>query len=131
MIAGIGVDLVTVDRISRSLARYGDRFAGKILAPEEISVWRESASPVALLAKRFAAKEAVAKALGTGMRGGVHFPQIVIRNRRSGAPEVFLTGRAAERADRLNITATHITISDEQDRVVAFAVMESGSRPLL
>lgn len=124
MIAGIGVDMVKVERVSRSLDRFGERFVGKILAPDEIAVWRETRNPVALLAKRFAAKEAVAKALGTGMRGGVHFPQIVIRSKRSGAPEVVLSGAAAERAERLKVMATHITISDEEEYVVAFAVME-------
>lgn len=126
MIAGIGVDMVKVERIARSLERFGDRFVGKILAPNEMSAWREAHNPVALLAKRFAAKEAVAKALGTGMRGGVHFPQIVIHRKRSGAPEVVLSGAAAKRAETLKVMATHITISDEEEYVVAFAVMEGS-----
>ncbi|MEX2489218.1 MAG: holo-ACP synthase [Pseudomonadales bacterium] len=124
MIAGIGVDLVKVDRIARSLERYGERFARKILAPGELTAWRCSKTPAMLLAKRFAAKEAVAKALGTGVRGGVHFPQITITHRKSGAPEVILSGKAENRAVFLGVTETHISISDEDEYVVAFVTME-------
>lgn len=124
MIAGIGVDMVKVERINRSLERYGGRIAGKILATQELADWRRSDTPAMLLAKRFAAKEAVAKALGTGMRGGVHFPQITITHHKSGAPEVTLAGQAEKRAADLGVTGIHISISDEDEYVVAFVAME-------
>lgn len=124
MIVGIGVDLVNVYRMARLHGRYGRRLACKLLSDDEMTIYDRSATQVPLLAKRFAAKEAVAKALGTGMRGGVHFPQISIGNRRSGAPVVTLTGGAKERATRLGVTATHVTITDEREYVVAFAVLE-------
>ena len=68
MIVGIGVDMVSVRRIEQSLERFGDRFAGKVLSTGELPRFRDATLPAAFLAKRFAAKEAVAKALGTGMR---------------------------------------------------------------
>ena len=74
--------------------------------------------------KRFAAKEAVAKALGTGMRAGVHFRQITVARKKSGAPSIELSGAARERAAELGADAIHVSISDEADYAVAFAVME-------
>jgi len=126
MIVGIGVDLVKIERIARLLDRYGKRLADKILSPAEMPLFAKTKNPTAMLAKRFAAKEAVAKALGTGMRGGVYFPQIEITNKPSGAPVVLLGGKARERAEKLRVKSTHVSISDEEDFVVAFAVMETN-----
>lgn len=127
MIIGIGVDLVRVDRVARVHGRYGERFASKILSSDELGSYRDSDDQVRFLCKRFAAKEAVGKALGTGMKGGVHFPHITISNRKSGKPVVLLTGGAKARAEKLDVANTHISISDEQEYVVAFSVMESSS----
>lgn len=124
MIVGIGVDMVEVERIARVWTRYGLRFADKVLTAGERRVLDTHDDKVSWLAKRFAAKEAVAKALGTGMRGGVHFGQIEIGRTRGGAPTVLLSGAAMERAERLGVHASHVSITDERAYVVAFAVLE-------
>ncbi|MCB1644272.1 MAG: holo-ACP synthase [Pseudomonadales bacterium] len=123
MIHGIGTDLVQVDRISRACARFGDRFARKILHEAE---WQDyQADPgVLFVAKRFAAKEAVAKALGTGMGAGVHFTQIRIVRRPGLRPQVELHGKALQIADRLGTHRIHLSVSDEPLNVLAFAVLE-------
>lgn len=125
MIVGVGVDLVQISRVRRSLERFGDRFAGKILCEAEMERMSRRTDRAAWLAKRFAAKEAVAKALGTGMRQGVHFAQILVSRQKGGAPIVQLSGAALARAEALGVTRAHISISDEQDYAVAFAVLES------
>ena len=127
MIVGIGVDMVEIHRVEQSLERFGGRFAGKLLSAGELARFRDATMPAAFLAKRFAAKEAVAKALGTGMRAGVHFTQITIARRKSGAPCVELSGAAQQRADQLGVASIHISISDEADHAIAFAVMESSA----
>lgn len=125
MIVGIGVDLARISRVQGSLERFGDRFAGKILSEVEMDRLIRRPDRAAWLAKRFAAKEAVAKALGTGMRQGVHFSQIVVSRKQGGAPAVQLSGAALARAESLGVTHTHITITDEHDYAIAFAVLES------
>ena len=92
MVQGIGVDIVKLERIEAASA-FGDRFARKVLSAEELSGGPVTAS---LIAKRFAAKEAIAKALGTGFRGGITMPSITITKNSLNKPEVALTGAAAE-----------------------------------
>lgn len=124
MIVGIGVDIVEISRIRRSLARYGDRFTDKILTDAEKAWFREATDQGAWLAKRFAVKEAVAKALGTGMRRGVHFRQMVVGRKKSGAPVITLSGAAAKRAEALSVSGKHVSISDEDAYAVALVVFE-------
>ena len=124
MIIGIGTDIVEVERIRKSLLRFGERFARKILVESEFARFRESALPVHFLARRFAAKEAAAKALGTGMRNGVAFRQFLISKLESGAPQLTLQGRASELARDKGINNLHISISDENKYAQAFVVME-------
>jgi len=124
MIVGIGVDMVDVRRVERSLERFGQRFAGKVLSPEEQAEFRLRTAPASWLAKRFAVKEAVAKALGTGMRGGVHFGQITVTRGTHGAPGFTLAGAAAARAERLGAASHHVSVSDEGDCAVAFVILE-------
>ena len=90
----------------------------------EYTVFTAHHQPGHFLAKRFAAKEAVAKALGTGMRAGVHFVQINVSSKRSGAPVVELSGAAKSRADNLGVERVHISISDEREHAIAFVVLE-------
>ncbi|KEI71599.1 holo-ACP synthase [Endozoicomonas elysicola] len=123
MIAGIGTDIVRIERIERSLNRLGDAFARRILTQFELSVWSESAKPASYLAKRFAAKEAVAKAFGTGI-GKLSFQHIEIRNNSIGAPELVLYGYALELQRQKGIKHCHISLSDEQDNAIAFVVLE-------
>lgn len=121
MIVGTGVDIVDVRRIGKSIDRFGERFVNKILAEPEYSDL-EGAELVSYLAKQFAAKEAVSKALGTGMGGGVHFHNILVLRGKYGAPFVELVDGAAKRAGRLGVTNLSISLSDEKDYAVAFVV---------
>jgi holo-[acyl-carrier protein] synthase len=125
MIVGVGTDILDIRRVERSLARFGERFTGKILCAGE----RRSLSGsrlAAYLARQFSAKEAVSKALGTGMRRGVHFRNIEIARKESGAPLVRLTGEAKSRAEELRITHFHISMSDERDYAVAYVIATNG-----
>ena len=121
MIVGIGTDIVEVRRIQRSLTRFGERFTGKILCAGEYRSL-EGSRLASYLARQFSAKEAVSKALGTGMRNGVHFRNIEIVRRESGAPLVRLTGEAKSRAEELGISDIHISISDERDYAIAYVI---------
>lgn len=123
MIVGIGTDIVSVERIESMLARFGDRFARRILTDGEQAVFRECANPGGFLARRFAAKEAAAKALGTGVRAPFTFHAMEIRRRQGERPELcFLAG--AERAAReLGVARALLTISDEREYAVAFVVL--------
>lgn len=124
MIAGVGIDLVAVARIGRLHARHGERFARRLLAEREWRDYQAARDPVRLLAKRFAAKEAAAKALGTGIAGGIRFSDLWTDHDASGAPLLRWSGKARERAGALGIVHAHLTLSDERDHVVAFVVLE-------
>lgn len=125
MICGIGTDIVLISRIRQSETRFGDRFAQRLLAEIEFLEYKQASAPTYFLAKRFAAKEAVAKALGTGMRRGVTFKSIEIQHDRAGKPMVLLRSGAAEMASSLGIKHWHISLSDEKDHALAFVVAES------
>ena len=121
MILGVGIDIVDVRRIQRSLTRFGERFTDKVLCARE----RRSLSGrrlAAYLARQFSAKEAVSKALGTGMRSGVHFRNIEIVREESGAPLVRLTGEAKSRAEDLGISDIHVSMSDERDYAISYVI---------
>jgi holo-[acyl-carrier protein] synthase len=125
VIIGTGIDIVRVERIESSLDRWGDKFASKILNADELQKFDSIASGQAgYLARQFAAKEAVSKALGTGMGAGIHFSQIEIDRKPSGAPFVRLRGKAHERSEYLNVLHWHVSISDEKEFVVAFSIAE-------
>tara|TARA_R110002072_G_scaffold51389_1_gene137874 strand:- start:65250 stop:65630 length:381 start_codon:yes stop_codon:yes gene_type:complete len=124
MISGVGTDIVQVSRIRKSYERFGDRFARKILAEREMSEFQNAKAPVFFLAKRFAAKEAVAKALGTGMRQGVTFQSIQVGHDAAGKPEVHLFQGAGKLANDKGIIRWHISLSDEKDHALAFVVAE-------
>lgn len=126
MIVGIGTDIVEVRRIQNSLTRFGERFAGKILCAGERRPL-EGSQLAAYLARQFSAKEAVSKALGTGMSNGVHFKNIEITRRESGAPLVRLTGEAKSRAEELGIADIHISMSDERDYAIAYVIATNGA----
>lgn len=119
----IGVDLVSVNRIIRSVARYGDRFLDRIFTPGEKSLCSGDACR---LAGRFAAKEAVSKALGTGLwQSGVVFHDIEILRCQSGEPTVTLHGAARKHFDFLGGIACHVSISHEKEMACAFCVIET------
>jgi holo-[acyl-carrier protein] synthase len=125
MIHGIGTDLVSIARMAGLWERHGARAVDKLLAPEERDACLASADPVRFLAKRFAAKEAFAKALGTGVRAPAVLPAIAIGHDANGRPYLTFTGDlAAMIADRRLLA--HLSISDEQDHALAFVVLEQA-----
>ena len=121
VVQGIGVDIVKLERIEAVHRRFGDRFARKVLSAEELSAGPVTSS---LIAKRFAAKEAIAKALGTGFRGGITMPSITITKNSLNKPQVALTGAAAERLRVIGAQQVLVSIADEVDSVVAFAIAQ-------
>ncbi|HEY9030461.1 MAG TPA: holo-ACP synthase [Kangiella sp.] len=125
MIFGVGTDIVDIERIKRSMERHGDKFAERILASAELEIYQATKNKINYLAKRFAAKEAVSKALGTGMRNGIDFVQLVITNDDIGKPAVTLEGKAQAWSKQNKITKIHLSISDEKSHAMAFAIAES------
>lgn len=123
MIHGIGTDIVAIARMEASLARFGDRFAQRILAKQEMQGFADSASPAGFLAKRFAAKEAAVKAMGTGFRDGISLSQIVVSNNDHGKPILSFSGRALEVCDCLGVGEAHLSLSDEKDYAIAFVTL--------
>jgi holo-[acyl-carrier protein] synthase len=121
VVQGIGVDIVKLERIEAVHRRFGDRFARKVLSAEELSSGPVTSS---FIAKRFAAKEAIAKALGTGFRGGITMPSITINKNSLNKPQVALTGAAAERLRVIGAQQVLVSIADEVDSVVAFAIAQ-------
>lgn len=123
MIAGLGTDIVEIARIERSLERT-PRLAARILTPEELDGFESSAQPARFLAKRFAAKEACVKALGTGIGHGVGWQQISIHHDSMGKPELSLDGEARRLSESRGITHWFLSYSDEQHYVVASVIAE-------
>ena len=125
MIYGVGTDVVEVSRIAKALERFGDDFAKKILSPEEFLVFQKNNLKENFLAKRFAAKEAFAKALGTGFRGGVNVKSIIVINNELGRPDIKLDENVARLLEEKKIKSCHLSISDEKNIAAAFVVLES------
>jgi len=123
VIFGIGTDIVRVERMSKNLDRFGEKFARRILAESEFADFRQAGQPAHFLAKRFAAKEATVKAMGTGFANGIHMNQIAVGHDQSGKPELILTGTALEFLRAHKVTGLHISIADEQDHAVAFVTL--------
>ena len=124
-LVGIGTDIIQIDRIRNSIDRYGVSFAKRILHPNELTVFMDRNDDIAYLAKRFAAKEALAKALGTGIAQGVSFTDIETRNNAQGKPELFLHGKTQDKADQLGVRKSHLSLSDEKEYAVAYVVLTS------
>jgi holo-[acyl-carrier protein] synthase len=129
MILGIGSDLCDIRRIEKTLARHPERFTQRVFTEIERARAERKANPAATYAKRFAAKEACAKALGTGMNRGVFWRDMGVVNQRSGQPTMVLTGGAAERLASLtppgHKAIIHLTITDDQPYAQAFVVIEA------
>jgi len=123
-VLGIGTDLVAVPRMVALHTRHGERLAARLLAPAEHAAYRAAAEPAALLARRFAVKEAAAKALGTGIGAHAAFSDIELAHDPTGAPQLRLHGAAARRAEALGVRHTHISLSDEHDYALAFVILE-------
>lgn len=125
-ILGIGTDLVLQSRIAAALDRHGERFAQRILAADELALFQSHKDPINYLTKAFAAKEALSKAIGTGIAQGVTFKDFSILRNFAGAPEVLVRGQAklliVERSPTAKLL---ISLSDEGEWVQAFAVFSS------
>ena len=123
MIFGIGTDLVQVERIGETYRRFGARFVERLLMPEERALFEPGRRAVRFLAMRFAAKEAIAKALGTGFRHGVWIRDFGFRANDWGKPEVIFSARGRAVADRLGAGDGHVSLTDEAGLVMAVAVL--------
>ena len=126
MIFGIGTDIVEVSRIEASIAQFGDEFAKRILADSEFASYQQSQIKPRFLAKRFAAKEAFSKALGTGLRAPATFQNIAVSHDDLGKPILVLAKKLQAFLATKNITQTHISISDEKNLAAAFVVLETA-----
>jgi|SRR5690554_565310 holo-[acyl-carrier protein] synthase len=125
MIFGIGTDIVEIDRIRQALART-PRLPQRILTPEEQDAFNRSARPEVFLAKRFAAKEAAVKALGTGIGRGISWQHFRVEHDALGRPLLRLTGAAEALAQQQGIGHWHLSYSDERAQVIAFVIAEIG-----
>lgn len=123
MIFGIGTDIVSVSRMENALARHGDRFAERILAEVELAEYRQSNKPAHFLAKRFAAKEAAAKAFGTGFRDGIGMGDFIIGHDKLGKPLLHFAGCAEIYCRQQGIGESFLSISDEKGHAVAFVTL--------
>lgn len=124
MIYGIGIDVLEPQRIARLLAKYGERFAHRVLTQHEWPGYVRTANPVLFVANRFAAKEAFSKAMGTGFRYPVTLQCISVVQDRRGKPSLAFNASLARLVDAEGITGHHLTISDEKSLACAFVVLE-------
>lgn len=124
MVLGLGSDLIEITRIARSIERYGSRFLERVYTPAEIAYCQQKRNAAESFAARFAAKEAGAKALGTGISHGVAWPEIEVRREPSGKPTLHWSGRAKSRADRLGVCRTSVSLTHSRDMAMAVVVVE-------
>ena len=127
MIHGIGTDLLLMARAERVWQRHGARFAERILMPEERARMPEGERAGRYLAKHFAMKEAFVKALGTGFRDGVTHHDAGYVQAGNGRPSLIVSAAMRARFDALGITGGHVSLSDEDGRVLAFVVLERAT----
>ena len=133
MILGIGTDLANIDRIQGTLDRFGDRFRNRVFTPTELATAARRADEAGTLAKRWAAKEACSKALGTGLAMGISWRDMAVTNLRSGQPVMALTGWAAEKLAAMtpagHHAVVHVTLTDDHPWAQAFVVIEARPGP--
>ncbi|MDP2740965.1 MAG: holo-ACP synthase [Pseudorhodobacter sp.] len=129
MILGVGTDLANIDRIAATLARFGDRFRNRVFTAAEQDKAENRAHVAATYAKRWAAKEACSKALGTGLRMGIAWRDMAVGNLCSGQPVMHLTGWAAERLAAMTPAGceavVHVSLTDDPPWAQAFVVIEA------
>jgi len=124
MILGTGIDLIEVARIAASLEKFGDRLVNRILLPDELAYCRSHKNPAPFLAARFAAKEAVSKAFGTGIGAALGWQDIEVRRQESGAPFVVLHGRGQELFAARGARQLHLSLTHTEHYAAATAVLE-------
>lgn len=127
MILGIGTDIVAFARIESLHEKYGDNFAKRVLSTSEMAEFATHANPARLLMKRFAAKEALAKATGSGMRYPVSLAQISVTHDSLGKPIFEFGAELATHLKGMGVSRHHLSISDERDVAVAFVILEGDN----
>lgn len=128
MIVGLGTDMIEISRVRRSLERFGDSFRNRVFTPAEIAYCESRKRGAAeSYAARFAAKEAAAKALGTGIARGVFWHDIEVRRSPGHPPTLHFSGRAAERAGALGAKHASVSLTHGRDMALATVVLETGS----
>lgn len=125
MIAAIGIDIIEISRVAQSIDQHGSRFIERVFTAGEIAYCEARPSRVASYAARFAAKEAVMKALGTGWGDGVGWRQIEVVCGEGGAPSLSLSGRALERLKELGAARAHLSMSHSDLMAMAQVILES------
>jgi holo-[acyl-carrier protein] synthase len=128
VILGIGTDLCDIGRIERALERFGERFAERILVASELERFHHRRKRAAYLAKRFAAKEAFSKALGTGIRFPVNWHNVWVENERSGKPTLKFSRPLAALLKRRGIKSVYVSLTDEIGMACAFVIVEGTGR---
>jgi len=123
VIFGIGTDVVRLDRVEATLERFGEHFVQRLLLPEEEAQYRRHRRKARFLAMRFAGKEAVVKAMGTGFRNGMWIRDVGIVADPRGKPEIIYSERGRALCAQMGIGAGHVSLTDEAGLVVAFAVL--------
>lgn len=127
-ILGVGTDIVSIDRIAHMLEAHSERLAVRLLASAEMADYQLAAATprgaAAFLARRFAAKEAGAKALGCGIGAKASFRELVVEHTPAGAPRLALSGKALETANQLGVAQVHLSISDEHTHATAVVILE-------
>jgi holo-[acyl-carrier protein] synthase len=128
MIFGIGVDVLEAARIKNSLARFGERFTRHLLMPQELAQLARTKRPERFIAMRFAAKEAIVKAMGTGFAHGVWIRDVGVVQNAWGRPEVVFSERGDRVRRRLGVGEGHVTLTDEAGLIVAVAVLMQAKK---
>ena len=124
MIFGVGTDIVEIERVRKALERWGERFAERILCAPELGRFKKHKQPAAYLAKRFAAKEAFTKALGTGIKAPANWHGVWVANLPSGKPVLEFTADLKAVLDRKQISQAHLSLADERGMAVATVILE-------
>ncbi len=124
MIYGVGTDVVEIGRIEKALARFGERFAQRILCEPELKRFNNHRMPAAYLAKRFAAKEAFTKALGTGIQAPANWHGVWVRNLASGKPVLEFSDSLAKLLEQRKILHAHLSLTDERGVAMATVILE-------
>jgi holo-[acyl-carrier protein] synthase len=125
MIFGVGTDVVEIARIEKALEKWGERFAERILCPPELARFREHRLRANYLAKRFAAKEAFTKALGTGIRAPANWHGVWVRNLASGKPVLEFSDPLKKLLSERGVTGSHLSLTDEKGVAFATVILES------
>jgi len=123
VIFGVGIDILRADRVATVFGKYGEHFVRRILMPEELDLFYGQKRPERFLAMRFAAKEAVVKAMGTGFSNGMWLRDAGVIPNRYGRPEIIFSERGRRKCQELGIAEGHLTLTDEAGLVVAVAIL--------